>query len=78
MIGETYIDVKVILEENKTNFENQLKEYLNNEYKIIASNITTYTERSMNPINNIEYVATMKGNKIIQNKIIFYALLEKE
>ena len=72
------MEVKVILEDNKTNFENQIKEFIKNGYKIKNSNITTYTKRSMKPLDNINYVVSSQANKIINEQIIFYALMIKD
>ena len=38
------MDVKVILEENKTEFEKQIKEYLEKGYKFKASNFICYND----------------------------------
>ena len=76
------MEVKVILEDNKTNFENQIKEYLQKGYKIQASNFICYNDierdikRSVK--NNITSIVELSTLKTTPYKIIFYALLIKE
>lgn len=76
------MDVKVVLEENKTNFENQIKELLENGYKIKASNFLCYNdiERDVKKsiTNNLKSVVELSQIKNNPYKIIFYALLTKE
>ena len=71
------IDVKVIMEERRDTFENEIKKYLENGYKIQESNLTI-----INTINS-----TLKGlakdyqtifTKDKSYKFCFYALLIKE
>lgn len=77
------MDVKVIMEENKTNFENKLKEYIQNEYKIQSSNVIfLQTQENVALIgqNTIPSGAfkiyTIRKDEKIKN--CFYALLIKE
>ena len=76
------MEVKVILEDNKTNFENQIKEYLQKGYKIQASNFICYNyiERDIKTAvkNNITSIVELSTLKTTPYKIIFYALLIKE
>lgn len=76
------MDVKVILEENKTEFEKQIKEYLEKGYKFKASNFICYNdiERDVKKAitNNIKSVAELSKIKTNPYKIVFYALMIKE
>lgn len=76
------MDVKVILEENKSIFEEQLKEKIENGYKIQASNFICYNdiERDVKTALKNNITSTLELSKIKTNpyKIIFYALLIKE
>lgn len=71
------MEVKLIMEERRDNFENKVKEFLENGYKIQNYNITT-----INTTNS-----TLKGiakdyNKILTKdsvrKLCFHALMIKE
>ena len=76
------MEVKVILQENKTNFENEIKEYLSLGYKIKASNFICYNdiERDVKKAltNNLKSTIEMSRIKTNPYKIIFYALMIKE
>lgn len=76
------MEVKVILENNKTEFEKQIKEYLENGYKIKGNNFICYNdiERDVKKAlsNNLKSVIEMSEIKTNPYKIIFYALLIKE
>lgn len=76
------MDIKVILQDNKTNFENELKEYLQKGYKIQDSNFICYNdiERDIKKTlkNNITSAIELSKLKTAPYKIIFYALLIKE
>lgn len=76
------MDVKVILEENKTNFENQIKEYLKKGYNIQDSNFICYNdiERDLKKMitKSLQTVTEFSEIKTNPYKIIFYALLIKE
>ena len=71
------IDVKVIMEERRDNFESEIKKYLENGYKIQASNLT-----AINTINSTLKGLTKDYKTILTKdnvyKFCFYALLIKE
>lgn len=75
------MDVKVILQDNKTNFEKEIKEYLQKGYRIQDSNFICFNdiERNYNQVfmNNIKSFENKKENNR-PYKIIFYALMVKE
>lgn len=71
------MEVKVIMEERRDNFENEIKKYLENNYKIQNSNIIV-----INKINNT-FKSIEKNYKTMFNDeksytLCFYALLIKE
>lgn len=73
------MDVKVILEENKTEFENQIKKYIEMNYILKDSNFNIYNYHENYKIKlsenlNIKYTEKIKD----PNKIVFYALMIKE
>lgn len=73
------MDVKVILEENKTEFEKQIKEYLEKEYILKDSNFNIYNYHENSKIKLSRDLAVKFTEKIKEpNKIVFYALMIKE
>ena len=62
-------DVKTIISKEKEEFENKIKEYLENGYKILSSNIAIEK-----PIQ-VAYSALINGSKF---EYVYYALLIKE
>jgi len=76
------MDVKVILEENKTIFEKEIKEKTESGYEIKASNFICYNdiERDVKTALKNNITSTLELSKIKTNpyKIIFYALMIKE
>ena len=78
------MNVKVILEENKTTFEKELEQYLNEGYKVQSSNISfiqthedikVHSQRPYTTIKEEQLHLISKNDKI---KSCFYALLIKE
>ena len=72
------MEVKVVLEDNKTNFENQLKEFLEKGYQIKDSNFICYNDTERNYSERLNNNLQFKALNNIKYKIIFYALLIKE
>lgn len=74
------MDVKVILEENKTEFEKQIKEYLEKGYILKNSNFNIYNYYEKDRLENFKKQITFKLDEVMKNinKIVFYALMIKE
>ena len=77
MIGESYIDVKVIEEKEKTEFEIKIKEYLENGYKIQNSNMIQYINNIKTQKEKTQTFLNITHDYTIYDKI-YYALLIKE